>query len=152
MTLKTIPSVFMYAMNIQNDVIALVLRQNCKSKQVTDFIAWPSRCHSIIYIADVVEWSKVLDIRLIDWCCSVSMVWVYNPVEGRTKICQLKDLILTLFGLIFRRILYIYIKKSNEIRMLVHIYTYKHCIWRSATAVKTLVQECCEQSVLFFLY
>jgi hypothetical protein len=27
-----------------------------------------------------------------------------NPVEGRTKICRLKDLILTLFGLIFRRI------------------------------------------------
>ena len=27
-----------------------------------------------------------------------------NPVEGRTKIYQLKDLILTLFGLIFRRI------------------------------------------------
>ena len=27
-----------------------------------------------------------------------------NPVEGRTKIGQLKDLILTLFGLIFRRI------------------------------------------------
>jgi hypothetical protein len=31
--------VFMYAMNIQNDVIDLVLRENCKSKQVTDFIA-----------------------------------------------------------------------------------------------------------------
>jgi hypothetical protein len=30
---------FMYAMNIQNDVIGLVLRKNCKSKQVTDFIA-----------------------------------------------------------------------------------------------------------------
>ena len=30
-----------------------------------------------------------------------------NPVEGRTKICQLKDQILTLFGLIFRRV-YIY--------------------------------------------
>ena len=44
--LKRIPSVFMYAMNIQNDVIGLVLRENCKSKQVTDFIAWPSRCHS----------------------------------------------------------------------------------------------------------
>ena len=41
-----------------------------------------------------------------------------NPVEGRTKIWQLKKL--TLLGLIFRRI-YIYIKKSNEIRMLVHI-------------------------------
>ena len=33
-----------------------------------------------------------------------------NPVEGRTKICQLKDLILSLFGLIVRRIyIYIYI-------------------------------------------
>ena len=33
-----------------------------------------------------------------------------NPVEGRTKIVQLKNLILTLFGLIFRRIyIYIYI-------------------------------------------
>ena len=31
-----------------------------------------------------------------------------NPVEGRTNICQLKDLILTLLGLIFRR-RYIYI-------------------------------------------
>jgi hypothetical protein len=29
----------MYAMNIQNDVIGLALRKNCKSKQVTDFIA-----------------------------------------------------------------------------------------------------------------
>jgi hypothetical protein len=43
LTLKRIPSVFMYAMNIQNDVIGLVLRENCKSKQVIDFIAWPSR-------------------------------------------------------------------------------------------------------------
>ena len=30
---------------------------------------------------DVVEWSRALDLRLSDWCCSVS-----NPVEGRTKI------------------------------------------------------------------
>ena len=28
------------------------------------------------YGADVVEWSRALDIRLSDWCCSVSMVWV----------------------------------------------------------------------------
>jgi hypothetical protein len=27
------------AMNIQNDVIGLVLRENCKSKQMTDIIA-----------------------------------------------------------------------------------------------------------------
>jgi hypothetical protein len=39
----------MYAMNIQNDVIGLVLRENCKSKQVTDFIACPSRCHGRIH-------------------------------------------------------------------------------------------------------
>jgi hypothetical protein len=32
-----------------------------------------------------------------------------NPVEGRTKHCQLKDLIITLFGLIFRLNIYIYI-------------------------------------------
>ena len=38
-----------------------------------------------------------------------------NPVEGRTKHCQLKDLIITLFGLIFRRNIYIYI----------YIYIYK---------------------------
>jgi len=30
----------MYAMNIQNSVISLVLRENYKSKQVTDCIAW----------------------------------------------------------------------------------------------------------------
>ena len=37
--------------------------------------------------------------RLVLQCInSVSSI----PVEGRTKICQLKDLILTLFGLIFR--------------------------------------------------
>ena len=30
-----------------------------------------------------------------------------NPVKGRTENCQLKDLILTLFGLIFRRIYFI---------------------------------------------
>ena len=48
----------------------------------------------------VVEWSRALDIRLSDWCCNVSMVWVQIPLT--------EDLILTLFGLIFRRI-YIYI-------------------------------------------
>ena len=35
-------------MDIQNDVIGLVLRENYKSIQVTDFIAWPSRCHDTI--------------------------------------------------------------------------------------------------------
>ena len=30
-------------------------------------------------ITDVVEWSRALDIRLRDWCCSVSMVWIQIP-------------------------------------------------------------------------
>jgi hypothetical protein len=25
---------------------------------------------------DVVEWSRALDVRLNEWCCSVSIVWV----------------------------------------------------------------------------
>jgi hypothetical protein len=32
----------------QNDVIGLVLHENCKSKLVTVFIAWLSRCHDTI--------------------------------------------------------------------------------------------------------
>jgi hypothetical protein len=27
----------------------------------------------------VVEWSRALDVRLSEWCCSVSMVWVQIP-------------------------------------------------------------------------
>ena len=54
--------------------------------------------------ADMVEWSRTLDNkakRLVLQCINgVSS----NPVEGRTKMLQLKHLILTLVGLIFRRI------------------------------------------------
>jgi hypothetical protein len=60
-------------------------------------------------IADVAEWSRALDIRLSDWCCSVSMVRVQIPSRG-----QLKDQILTLFGLIFRRIIYIGLLKRAD--------------------------------------
>jgi hypothetical protein len=35
--------------------------------------------HIRIYIADVVEWSRAVDIRLSYWCCSVSTVWVQIP-------------------------------------------------------------------------
>ena len=49
------------------------------------------------YIADVAEWSRSKAKRMVLQCINgVSS----NPVEGRTKICQLKDLILTLFGLV----------------------------------------------------
>jgi hypothetical protein len=54
-------------------------------------------------IADVAEWSRALDIKLSDWYINgVSS----NPVEERINICQLKDLILTVW---FKFQMYIYI-------------------------------------------
>jgi len=55
--------VFMYAMNIQNVVMGLVLRENCKSKQVTDFIAWPSRCHGTIHYQGTGVWNLSIDTK-----------------------------------------------------------------------------------------
>ena len=55
----------------------------------------------------MVEWSRALDVRLSEWCCSVSMVWVQILSREEQKFDGSKNLILTLFGLIFRRI-YIY--------------------------------------------
>ena len=34
---------------------------------------------------DVVEWSRALDVRLSEWCCSVSMVWVHIPSREEQK-------------------------------------------------------------------
>jgi hypothetical protein len=34
---------------------------------------------------DVVEWSRALDVRLSEWCCSVSMVWVKIPSREEQK-------------------------------------------------------------------
>jgi hypothetical protein len=31
------------------------------------------------YGAVIVEWSRALDIRLSDWCCSISMLWAQIP-------------------------------------------------------------------------
>jgi hypothetical protein len=42
-------------------------------------------------ITDVVEWSRALDIRLRDWCCSVSMVWVQIPSREENKKILAKD-------------------------------------------------------------
>ena len=38
------------------------------------------------YEADVVEWSRALDIWLSEWCCSVSMVWVQIPSREEQKL------------------------------------------------------------------
>ena len=42
------------------------------------------------FVADVVEWSMALDIRLNDWCCSVSMVSVKIPSRGEQKFNRSK--------------------------------------------------------------
>ena len=34
---------------------------------------------------DVVGWSMALDVRLSEWCCSVSMVWVQIPSREEQK-------------------------------------------------------------------
>ena len=34
---------------------------------------------------DVVEWSRALDVRLSEWCCSVTMVWVQIPSREEQK-------------------------------------------------------------------
>ena len=34
---------------------------------------------------DVVEWSRALDVRLSEWCCSVSMVLVQIPSREEQK-------------------------------------------------------------------
>ena len=34
---------------------------------------------------DVVEWSRALDVRLSEWCCSVLMVWVQIPSREEQK-------------------------------------------------------------------
>ena len=56
-----------------------------------------------------------------------------NPVEGRAKICQLTDLILTLFGLIFRRIYQMAMVFSLLNNLLSFLYhgqdVYSTCLW-----------------------
>ena len=42
-------------------------------------------CLTSITRVDVVEWSRALDVRLSEWCCSVSMVWVQIPSREETK-------------------------------------------------------------------
>jgi hypothetical protein len=40
---------------------------------------------------DVVEWSRALDVRLSEWCYSVSMVWVQIPSREEQNLTGLKS-------------------------------------------------------------
>ena len=89
---------------------------------------------------DVVEWSRALDVRLSEWCCSVTMVWVQIPSREEQKFDSSNSNTVWfnfqtyisnsntvwfnfqtyIYGLIFRRIKYIYIRlkiKPNSIRI-----------------------------------
>ena len=39
----------------------------------------------------MVEWSRALDVRLSEWCCSVSMVWVQIPSREEQNLTALKS-------------------------------------------------------------
>jgi hypothetical protein len=63
----------------------------CKGSRILGFVSLLQQGTSLnkyIYNAngaDVVEWSRALDLRLSDWCCSVSMVWVQIPSREEQK-------------------------------------------------------------------
>jgi hypothetical protein len=50
---------------------------------------WLLKLH--FYGADVVEWSRGLDISLSDWCCSVSMVWAQIPSREEQNLIAQKS-------------------------------------------------------------
>jgi hypothetical protein len=50
---------------------------------------WLLKLH--LYGADVIEWSRALDIRLRDWCCSVSMVWAQMPSREEQNLIAQKS-------------------------------------------------------------
>jgi hypothetical protein len=77
----------------------------------------------------VVEWSRTMEVRLSEWCCSVSMVRVQMPSREEKKIDSSKNLILTYlydmnkFLYINHHIIYLYI-----MHFLLCIYYTKMCI------------------------
>ena len=56
----------------------------------------------------MVEWSRALDVRLSEWCCSVSMVWVQIPSREEQNLTALKSNSNTVW-FNFQTCIYIYI-------------------------------------------
>jgi hypothetical protein len=50
---------------------------------------WLLKLH--FYGADVIEWSRALDISLSDWCCSESMVWAQIPSREEQNLIAQKS-------------------------------------------------------------
>ena len=58
---------------------------------------------------DVVEWSRALDVRLSEWCCSVTMVWVQIPSREEQKFDGSKKSNSNTVWFNFQTYIYIYI-------------------------------------------
>ena len=71
-------------------------------------------------IADTTEWSMVMDIRLSDWCCSVSMVWVQIPPKENKNVSAQRSNSNTV-ELNFQRYIYIYCKKKSIFRIKINV-------------------------------
>ena len=56
------------------------------------------------YIADMAEFSRVLDIKLRDWCCSASMLWVRFQWRYNKNVLAEKSNIVIRFSLNFGQI------------------------------------------------
>ena len=72
-----------------------------------------------IYMVDVVEWSRALDVRLSEWCCNVSMVWVQIPSREEQNLTALKSNSNTVwfnFQTYIYIYIYIYIKVIKNIK------------------------------------
>ena len=63
------------------------------------------------------EWSRALDVRISEWCCSVSMVWVQIPSREEQNLTALKSNSNTVwfnFQTYIYIYIYIYIKKIDK--------------------------------------
>jgi hypothetical protein len=67
----------------------------------------------LFYGEDVVEWSRELVVRLSDWCCIVSMVWVQIRRAKNTNLTARKSNYNTVW-FNFQTYIYIYIYISSK--------------------------------------
>ena len=69
----------------------------------------------------LVEWSRALDVRLSEWCCSVTMVWVQIPSRGeQTKKNKKKNLtaLKSNSNTVWFNFQYIYYRKAKKVKNL----------------------------------
>jgi hypothetical protein len=105
---------------------------NCSTNRLALCPAtYTTRLHPLFKnVASIVE--VLPDIRLSDWCCSLSMEQVQIPLREEQKFDSSKDLILTLFGLIFRHIYMRKILLMNTVYIyffIVYIYIYRYILY-----------------------